>query len=113
MDLTEEAAAGVMIVAVAGRLDSQTARRFSARLAELLRSDQPRLVIEASRLTYVSSAGFRALLVAAKSAAAKDGGLVICGVTAPIQRVMEVAGLAAVFEIFPSREAALAQLLQG
>jgi anti-sigma B factor antagonist len=64
VDLVEEAAAGVTIVAVAGRLDSQTARRFSTRLAELLCSNQPRLVIEASQLTYVSSAGFRALLVA-------------------------------------------------
>jgi anti-sigma B factor antagonist len=113
MDLTEEAEADVTIVAIAGRLDTQTATRFGARLAELLGSGQPYLLIEASRLNYISSAGFRALLIAAKSADAKGGRLAMCGMTAPVQRVTEIAGLAAVFETYPSREEALAKLLTG
>ena len=89
MVLTEESAAGVTIVAIAGRLDTQTVHRFSDRLTELLRSGRPHLLIEASRLNYISSMGFRALLVAAKSAAANGGCLAMCSLTAPVQRVTD------------------------
>lgn len=113
MELTEEAAADVTIVAIAGRLDTQTSSRFSDRLGELLHCGQPHLLIEVSRLNYISSAGFRALLIGAKGAAEKGGRLAVCGVTAPIRRVIELAGLHDVFETFASREEALAKLAAG
>ena len=113
MDLTEEAAAEVTIVAIAGRLDTQTAGRFSGRLSELLRSGQTHVLIEASRLSYISSAGFRALLIGTKLATEKGGRLAVCSLTAPIKRVIEIGGFDEVFETYPSREEALAKLSAG
>lgn len=113
MELTEEGAADITIVAVAGRLDTQTAGRFSTRMDELLGAGQAQLLIEASGLNYISSAGFRALLLAAKGAADKGGRLAVCSMTPPMRRVVELAGLEAVFETYPSREDALAKLAPG
>ena len=113
MDLTEEAAADVTIVAIAGRLDSRTAPRLGDRLSELLRSGEPHLLIETSAMRYISSAGLRALLVAAKGAAEKGGGLAVCGMTPPIRRVIELAGLHEIFQMHASREEALAKLSAG
>ena len=56
------------IVAVAGRLDTQTVARFSHRMGELLHAGHAQLLIEASRLSYISSAGLHAVLVATKGA---------------------------------------------
>ena len=113
MELTEEATADVTIVAVAGRLDSSTSDRFGNRLGELLQAGRANLLIEASGLTYVSSTGIRALLLAAKSATAKGGRLVVCGMTAPIVEVMQLAGVASEFETFGSREEAMARFARS
>ena len=110
MEVTEEASADVTIVAIAGRLDTQTSARFSHRLGELVHAGQARLLIEVSQLHYISSAGFRALLLANKSATERGGRLAVCGMTAPMQRVVDLAGLELAIETYPSREEALAKL---
>ena len=110
MELIEEGAADITIVAVAGRLDTRTAGRFSSRMDELLDAGQSQLLIEASRLNYIGSAGFRALLLAAKGAADKGGRFAMCSMTPPMRRAVELAGLETVLETYPSREEALAKL---
>ena len=113
MELSEEMAVNVTVVSVAGRIDTRTAGHFGDRLDELLRAGQARLLIEASQLSYISSAGVRALLIAAKTASNQGGRLALCNMTATMHRVVEAAGLEAVFETYPSREAALAKLSAG
>jgi len=108
LQMTEEDADDVTIVSVAGRLDTLSSARLSRRLGELLHAGRTNLLIETSRLTYISSAGIRALLVAARAAAANGGRLAVCSMTTPISRVTELAGLSAEFETYPSREEALA-----
>ena len=108
--MTEEDTDDVTIVSVAGRLDTQSSARLSDRLGELLHTGRANLLIEASRLTYISSAGFRTLLVAARAATANGGRLAICSMAAPISQVVELAGLSAEFEIYASRAEALASL---
>jgi len=113
VELTEEAAGEVTVVAIAGRLDADSARQFGERLTTLIRTGQARLLIEASRLDYVGSLGLRALLIAARLAAQTQGRLVLCGLTAPVRRVIELGGFSGVFEDCASREEALANLRAG
>lgn len=110
MELIEEGAADVTIVAVTGRLDTQTSRQLGLRLDELLQAGQAHLLIEASALHYMSSAGCRALLIAAKNATAVGGRLALCSMTPSVRRVVEVSGLDTAFETYMSREEALARL---
>jgi anti-anti-sigma factor len=110
MELTEEALDDVTIVAVTGRLDAGAARQFGERLTTLIRGGRLRLLIEASQLEYIGSLGLRALLIASSLAAEVQGRFAVCAMTAPVRRVVELAGLSAVFEGYPSREAALESL---
>src|SRR5262249_3316662 len=110
MELTEENAADITVVVVAGRLDTQTAVQFSHRVRDLMHAGQAQLLIEASQLSYISSAGIHALLVATRCATEKGGRLAMCGLSAPTRRVLEIAGLDEVFDNYPSREEALTKL---
>jgi anti-sigma B factor antagonist len=110
MDLREEAVSDVTVVAVEGRLDTQTAAHFSKRLAELVRSGHHRVLVEGSCLSYVSSAGFHALLLAAKLATESGGKLSVCSLSAPIKRTVEIGGFNELFDTYCSREEALAKL---
>lgn len=110
MDLIEETSAGTTILAIAGRIDTANADRLNVRLAALLSAARPHLLIELSRLTYIGSAGLRALLLAAKKAAGNDGRLALCSATMPVREIIESAGLSAVFHTYASREEALQSL---
>ena len=108
MEFIEEGGAEFTIVVVAGRLDSQTSDRFSNRLSELFRSRETQVLIELSRLSYISSAGCRALYIAARQAAQRGRQVTICGMNQAVERVVELAGLGSQVRIFGSREEALA-----
>lgn len=110
MELSEETNTGVTIVAIAGRVDTQTAPDLGHRLGELLHAGSARLLIEASRLTYIGSAGFRALLLSAKRAAEQGGWLAMCSMSEPLRQLVELAGLDAAFRVYPTRAAALHDL---
>ena len=110
MEFIEEDGAEFTIVTVAGRLDSQTSDRFSRRLSELYKSSQAQVLIELSRLTYISSAGCRALYIAARQAAERGRHLTVCGMNEAVERVVELAGLGSQVRICGSREEALAEM---
>ena len=111
MDVAEEHAAELRIVVLAGRLDSESAPRLSAQLADPARADRPQVLIELSRLTYISSAGCRTLFLAARRAAERGGKLALCGMSGAVERVVDLAGLSSQVDIYGSREEALAEMI--
>jgi anti-anti-sigma factor len=113
MEMTEEAVGEVTVVAVAGRLDAESARQFSQQVGALIGAGRSRLLIEASNLSYTGSMGLRALLIAANLAAQAKGRLALCGLTEQVRRVLELGGFGNVFERYQSREEALAKLRAG
>src|SRR5215472_14083253 len=60
MEPSEQGARDITVVPVAGRLDSQTAPHLGQRLDELLHGGRTLLLIEASELQYIGSAGLQA-----------------------------------------------------
>lgn len=113
MELIEEAAEAVTIVAVAGRLDALAARQLGERLTMLTQSGRSHLLIDFAMLDYIGSLGFRTLLVAVRLVAETNGWLALCGLTAPVRRVVDLGGFANEFEIYGSRDEALAKLSAG
>jgi anti-sigma B factor antagonist len=113
VELLAEDTPDLTIVTVTGRLDSAAAAQFSGRLAELRRDGRAQVLIELSRLTYISSAGCRALFVAARQTGERGSRLALCGMTGAVKQVVELAGLAGQVGIYTSREEALAQLSEA
>ena len=110
MELAEQTADGVMVPAIQGRLDNQSVDQFHDRLIALVEAGRSRVLVDAAGLTYVSSLGFRALLLAAKCAAEAGGNLALCGLPVSVQRVVDLAGFGDVPNIHPPRESATAAL---
>jgi anti-anti-sigma factor len=68
MKLVEAVAEDVMVVEAYGRLDSTTSKMFGDRLISLLQTGRGSLVVDLKNIAYISSAGFRALLIANRAA---------------------------------------------
>lgn len=108
MQVTTDHSGAVALAAVAGRVDSSTAQDFEDALVGALDGGGNRVVLDCRELTFLSSAGLRALLVALKKANAAGGKLVMSGTPDRIREVLEVSGFTRFLTLFPAVEEAAA-----
>ncbi len=77
------------------------------RIGELVAGGERVLVVDLSGLTYVSSAGLRVFLSAAKKLKAAGGKLLLCSLGGMVQEVFVMSGFADILAIYDTLEKAL------
>jgi len=110
MQIAEEQLGAVLVIAPSGRLDSGTAKAFEDAVMKHFAAAGPATVIDLADLGYVSSAGLRVLLMAAKRAKVQNRKLALCGLSSSIREVFEMSGFTKLFDIVPARAEAVAKL---
>ena len=110
MKLMEEVAENITVLEFHGRLDSTTAKEFGDRLIALVQAGRSTIVVDLKNIAYISSAGFRALLIANRAAAGRDGKLALCGVTGEVRRLFDIGGFTSEFLIFPTQADGIGKL---
>ena len=110
MDIAEEHRGDITIVEIKGRIDSNTAKPFGERLTGLIKAGRMRVVVDLKHLVYISSAGFRALLVAGQLAEESKGTLALCGLSSEVQRLFDLGAFTDLFVIYGSREEGVTKL---
>lgn len=108
MEITETRSNAVVIVAVTGRLDATNAHAFEERVLGLIEAGEMRLVVDCAQLDYISSAGLRVLLVAAKRLNATGGKIVVAALNDQIQQIFDIAGFSSMFQVYATRDDAVA-----
>ena len=107
MEIQEETIGSATILVPLSRVDSATAKAFEARVIAAVGTGVARIVIDFSRLDYISSAGLRVVLVGAKMTRAPRK-FALCGMKPQIREVFDVSGFSKILAIHPDRDAALA-----
>ena len=107
MQITVKSANDVALVAIKGRLDTQTAPDAQAHLSQLMDGGDSKIVVDFAELDYISSAGLRILLVAAKQLKTADGELRICNLNDVVKEVFDISGFSTIFAVFGSETEAL------
>ncbi len=102
--------AGALVVAVSGKLDTLTAADYEKAMDRLFADGKAQFVVDFADLTYISSAGLRALLVAAKQLKARGGQALFANARGNVLNVIEMTGFASVISLHESVEAALKAL---
>jgi len=97
-------------VALTGRIDSTNAEQLMERLNSLLASGVKAVVVDFEQVIYLTSAAFRALLVATDEAERNTARFVLCSVLGQVRELFEMGGLLDAFTIHGSREEALTRL---
>jgi anti-anti-sigma factor len=100
MEIKTEKQGDITVLSLIGRLDSPAAPESQEKMMPVLNQGS-RFVIDACKLEYVSSAGLRVLLLAAKKVAAKDGKAVMAGLSEEIKDIMKMTGFDHMFEYHP------------
>jgi anti-anti-sigma factor len=110
MEVIEQVAGSVTILEPRGRIDSVTAKDFGECLAKLLKAGREQIVIDFHSITYISSAGFRQLLIAKKSTQERNGKLALCGIAGEVKRLFEIGAFGELLPIYSTREDGIASV---
>lgn len=110
MNLQEETVNDVVVLAASGRLDSATSPLLGERLAGLAAVPRGRLVLDLAGVSFISSAGLRVILAAAKHASAARSRLLLCSVQPQVREVLDISGFSSLLDIHGERAAALGAL---
>jgi anti-anti-sigma factor len=103
MDCQAQEIANVILVRVAGRIDHTTAKAFEDTLLPLLvgcSGEDEKALLDLSGVVYMSSAGLRVLILAAKQCREQCGEIVVAALQPLLQEVFRIGRLETVFKVF-------------
>lgn len=107
LEIAQERRGSVHVLALSGRLDTETSTDLELAVQDLLNAGERHFVLDLSRIGYVSSAGLRVLLATAKQLDSGKGTLRLCGLNSAVKQVFDVAGFSKLFAIYATQAAAL------
>lgn len=97
----------IVVLEVEGAIDAHTARQLERALNEPLAQGYRHLVLDASQVSFISSAGLRVIVYAHREASQHGGQLRLCGLPAQVRRVFEMAALDEWLQLDRTRQEAL------
>ena len=102
---------GVTIVKLKGRLDSETSQAADARLQPVQAQAMASWVLDLTEVTFVSSAGIRVVLTAAKLCRSHGGDLYLAGLSPQVMQVFRISGLLGFLHVSDTPDAAAAAIV--
>ena len=102
--------ANVTLIQVEGRIDHTTAKAFEDVLSSQVTGcagEDKKLLLDLSGVTFMSSAGLRVLMIAAKQCRKQNGRMVLAALQPMIREVFQISRFDSLFEVFPTVRAAL------
>ena len=110
MEIRENKKGRIVILEPVGRLDTNTCDEFEHKLVDLLEAGEHHFVIDLTDIDYISSAGLRVLLMAAKKLNSINGSMILASMSDHIKEVFDIAGFTPIFTIEPSQAEAIEKL---
>lgn len=87
------------IMAVEGYLDAHTAPQFEETLQAEIEAGRTRIVVDCSKLTYISSAGLGVFMSFIEEIRERGGDIKICGLVPKVRHTFEILGFHDIFDL--------------
>lgn len=110
MEIAEDDRGGYLAIAPRGTLDSNTAKALEDRLMGAIVDEGRSVLVDLARLEFMSSAGLRVFLLAAKRVSGTDLRVVLCAPREPVAKVFAMSGFDRILDIQPDAEAGAARM---
>lgn len=101
MEITEDQVDGKVVIGLGGRIDSTAAVEFEEKLIGIIETGTNSMVVDFVNVQFISSAGLRVLLLAAKKVKTDNGKIVLSGLSSDVKEVFDISGFSSIFDIFP------------
>jgi len=107
MNIKEVKTEKATVLILEGRLDSTTSGVLEKRILALTGAGEKNFVVDFTSMDYISSAGLRVLLMAAKILKKVGGKVVLSALCANVKEVFDIAGFTSIFTICATQEEAI------
>ncbi len=107
IEVAEEREENALVLIPAGRIDSGNARAFESLVTERIGAGEHQVIVDFSRLDFISSSGLRVLLIAAKTLKIHKGAIALCSMKDHIKEVFQISGFDRIIPIRDTRQSAL------
>lgn len=104
---TERVGDALIVMPSENRVDGTNARDFQVGLEEAINQEDRSVVFDAATLTYISSAGLRAILLVVKSINRQGGKFAVCSLSDPIREIFSISGFDNIIPIESTRDEAI------
>jgi anti-sigma B factor antagonist len=109
MNIQTKTVTGVIVIKLAGDIDANTAPTVQSQVSPYVQPDG-KILLDLSQVAYMSSAGLRVLLSLYRQTTAKNGKLVLVGLSEDIEDTMSVTGFLEFFTVCKTLDAGMAAL---
>lgn len=96
-----------LILLTEGRVDGTNAVDFQNALEEAIKGNDQPVILDFANLSYISSAGLRAILVVAKTLQRQNVNFAVCSLIDPVKEVFVISGFDRIIPIHDSQESAI------
>src|SRR5262245_63980561 len=113
MHVSQERSGDALVLTPVGRVDNSTTDALKAALDTHLpacRKGGDRLVLDFSKVDYISSVGLRVLMLAAKKAREQEGSIVVAGLQPVVREIFEISRFNLVFQCYGTVREALGKV---
>lgn len=92
------------VLMIEGRIDTSNYESFSSEVQSIINEGKKFIIMEMSKLNYISSSGLRVFLSTLKTLRAIEGDVAICCLNDKIKNVFEVSGFLSLFSTFENQD---------
>jgi anti-anti-sigma factor len=110
MDLNPKGVGDAMLAMASGRIDLSNAEHFTTALLAALTGTRTALILDLSRVDFISSAGLRSLVMAQKAAKTANKDFGIAALPPMLVEIFSIARLNHMIPIFQTTREAVAKL---
>lgn len=110
MQIDTREVAGMTVVDMVGRLDTSTSVEANDQMVAIAKSGATKVILNLDKMEYVSSAGLRVILTAAKLLKSSMGEMKICHANGVVKEVLETSGFDHIIDIYDEENDAIAAL---
>ena len=110
MDLNNKGVGGAVLANASGRIDLSNADAFTTALSAALTETKTALILDLSKVDYISSAGLRSLMITFKASKSENKGFAVAALQPMLAEIFSIARLSQVIPIFPTTREAVAKL---
>jgi anti-anti-sigma factor len=95
------------IISLEGRLEGTTASLVESAFQGLIDSGEKQFIFDLALISYISSAGLRAVLIAAKKTKSIQGKLAFVRLEANVKEVFDMSGFSTILSLYATEDEAL------
>ena len=110
MELSGQREGDILVLTPEGRIDGSNSADFQSAVMERIDEGSESILLDFAGISYISSAGLRAVLILAKKLNQVSGKFALCSMQQSVQSVFEVSGFVKIIDVHPDRAQALSAM---